>query len=112
MPLISDSLAREHLRIDDADEPISIYTRAAELWAAEYLDRNIYEDQTALDAAVADGTAGSDPIVINDLIRMGILLLLGHLYANREEVVVGETMVQVPMGVTRLLHPYRKGLGV
>lgn len=111
MTLIPDELAREHLRVDD-DVPIDVYVRAAEQWAIEFLNRNIYADQAALDAAVDDGTAGDYPIVINDLMRAGILTLVGHLFENRESVVVGATVAEVPMSVTFLLHPYRKGLGV
>lgn len=110
MALISDQLAREHLRVED-DVPIDVYVRAAEQWAIEYLNRNIYVDQAALDAAVDENTAGDHPMVVNDLVQAGILTLVGHLFENRESVVVGATVAKVPMSVTFLLHPYRKGLG-
>lgn len=110
MPLITDDQAREHLRVD-AGVPIDVYVRAAEQWAVEFLNRNVYEDQTKLDAAVEAGTAGEYPIVVNDLIRMGILMLLGHLYENRESVVTGTIATELPMSTASLLFPYRKGLG-
>jgi hypothetical protein len=52
-----------------------------------------------------------DGIVINDLIKAGILLLFGHLYANREDVVAGVTASELPQGSKYLLQPYRVGLG-
>ncbi|WP_369326741.1 head-tail connector protein [Alcaligenes nematophilus] len=110
-PLIDDDLAREHLRVEKG-EPIDVYIRAAELWAIEYMNRNIYVDQEALDTAVEKGEAGEHPIVITDLMRVGILALAGHLYENRESVVVGVSVSEVPMSTASLLFPYRKGLGV
>ncbi|WP_156374647.1 head-tail connector protein [Pseudorhodoferax sp. Leaf274] len=41
-----------------------------------------------------------------------MLLTLGHLYDNREEVVTGTTATQLPEGAKALLWPYRRGLGV
>lgn len=108
--LIPDELAREHLRVDD-DVPINVYVRAAEQWAIEFLNRNVYADQAALDAAVDADTAGEHPMVANDLIRAAILTLLGHLYENRESVVVGAPVAEMPMSTTFLLQPYRKGMG-
>lgn len=51
-------------------------------------------------------------IVINDAIQAACLLALGHLYANREDVVIGTSTAELPMGSRWLLGPYRTGLGV
>jgi hypothetical protein len=51
-------------------------------------------------------------IVVNGLIQAGILLIFGHLYANREDVVAGATVADLPQGSKHLLQPYRVGLGV
>jgi uncharacterized phiE125 gp8 family phage protein len=40
-------------------------------------------------------------------IKQAILLMIGNLYENREEVVVGQTTVRLPMAVDHLLSPYR-----
>lgn len=40
-------------------------------------------------------------------VKAAILLLVGHLYENREDVVVGLMATQVPMGARALLWPYR-----
>lgn len=51
-------------------------------------------------------------IVLDDLISAGILLVLGHLFENREAVVIGATAVEIPMGAQYLWMPYRVDMGV
>lgn len=111
--LITAEQARAHLRIegtDDADD-LALKTEAAEQLAAEFLNRQLFTDQQALDTAVVAGTAGEAPMVVNSLIRAGILLVLGHLYENREDVITG-TAADLPQGSRSLLAPYRVGMGV
>lgn len=40
-------------------------------------------------------------------VRIALLLLIGHWYENREQVVVGTITAEVPLGVGALLAPYR-----
>lgn len=51
--------AKSHLRIDGADEDtiLALYIGAAERAAVEYVERNIYADSTALNAAIAAAPA-------------------------------------------------------
>ncbi len=111
MNLVPIDTARAHLRIDagDEDELVTLYLAAAQASAAEHLNRNVYATQAALDAAVEPPEAL--PMVVNAAIQAAILLILGHLYANREEVMPG-TATKVPFGAHALLQPYRVGLGV
>lgn len=154
--LITDAQARAHVRAEE-DDDIAIYIGAAELAAQEFMNRRVYADQAALDAAqltvtdsllaaraayvAADEAANliddrdacleakghafsqymaahrlaaeiRSGIVINDMIRAAMLLTIGHLYENREEVVTGVSVTQLPMGTERLLRPYRIGMGV
>ena len=51
-------------------------------------------------------------IVINPSIEIGILMILGHLYANREDVVVGLGAAEIPKSSKAFLDPYRVDLGV
>ncbi|SDB54396.1 head-tail connector protein [Pseudomonas sp. NFACC13-1] len=51
-------------------------------------------------------------IVINAAITAACLLKLGHLFANREEVVVGVTAEELPHASKSLLMPYRIRMGV
>ncbi|KRP88826.1 MULTISPECIES: head-tail connector protein [Pseudomonas] len=51
-------------------------------------------------------------MVTNKAIEAACLLKLGHLYANREEVVTGTTAAELPLSSKSLLAPYRIGMGV
>lgn len=51
-------------------------------------------------------------MVIDDLVKAAMLLILGHLHENREEVVTGTIATALPSGARTLLFPYRVRLGV
>ncbi|MFJ4589067.1 head-tail connector protein [Pseudomonas moraviensis] len=51
-------------------------------------------------------------IVINAAITAACLLKLGHLFANREEVVTGTISTELPLASKSLLMPYRIRMGV
>ncbi|RML36142.1 head-tail connector protein [Pseudomonas syringae] len=51
-------------------------------------------------------------IVINSAIESACLLKLGHLFANREEVVTGTIATELPFASQALLMPYRARMGV
>lgn len=114
MQLITIDQARQHCRADSADDPmLELYGGAAEGAAQQFLNRRVFPDSGSMAAAVLAGTAGIDPILVNDSIRAAILLMLGHLYRTREDVQGGDgATIQVPMGAHSLLWPYRIGLGV
>lgn len=105
--LLDLATVKLHLRVDDAAEDalIGVYATAAEESAMQFLGRTVYADATAQ----GTDTAG---IVINPAIQASLLLICGHLYANREDVVIGVSATQLPNGAQYLLHPYRIGLGV
>lgn len=48
-----------------------------------------------------------DGIVVNDTIKAAVLLTVGHLYANREDVVIGASVSALPNGADYLLQPYK-----
>ena len=77
--------------LTDADE------KAAALQAAE----NAYMRALVAYRQVFDG------IVVNDQIKAAVLLTVGHLYANREDVVVGVSVSALPAGVDCLLQPFK-----
>lgn len=93
------------------DAQLELYVGAAEQAAEDFLNRKVYEDSNVMAAAVLDGSAGDDPMVVNDAIRAAVLLITGHLFRNREDV-VGESVTQLPNGAHSLLWPHRRGLGV
>ncbi|QXH44276.1 head-tail connector protein [Pseudomonas xanthosomatis] len=51
-------------------------------------------------------------MVITPSIQAACLLKLGHLFANREEVVTSATAVELPLASQHLLMPYRIRMGV
>lgn len=114
MPILALDMVKSHLRVTWADEDqlIGIYHAAAEGSAISFLNRKVFTDQAALEAAVTAGTAGDDPMVANAEFHAAVLLTAGHLYVNREQVVLGVTAVDLPMGARDFLQPYRVGLGV
>lgn len=152
--LIDLPTAKLHLRVDGSDEDalIGVYLAAAEGMAVEIMDRKLYADSTALDAAVAAAPAAfaaavaaygaaidaallltdedqareavrvamlaytrariearqtHDGIVINDIIKAAVLLTVGSLYAQREDVVVGASVAALPNGADYLLQPFK-----
>lgn len=50
---------------------------------------------------------GDDPGNVPAAIRQALLLLVGHFYSNREEVVIGTTTSQLPIAAQHLLYPFR-----
>ena len=102
-----------HVRADPGvdDEQIALYLQAAEEQAQAHLNRRVYADGPAMAAAVLAGDAGDSPMLVNASIRAAILLILGHLYAHREDTVPG-SMSELPLGSRELLQPWRVGWGV
>lgn len=113
--IVSLPIALKHLRVEpDSDDVdlIQVYLVAAIQSACEFMNRQVFEDKAALDAAVAAGVAGADPMVAIDAIRAAVLLILGMLYENREDVVIGVSAENLPRGSRALLQPYRVQMGV
>ena len=48
-----------------------------------------------------------DGMVVNEAIKAAVLLMVGHLYANREDVATGISVTKLPNGAEWLLQPYR-----
>jgi len=66
--------------------------------------------------ALADAYDKADAIaygmVLNPAIQAACLLKLGHLFANREDVVTGTIATELPLASQHLLMPYRIRMGV
>jgi uncharacterized phiE125 gp8 family phage protein len=52
--------------------------------------------------------AGVEPEAVPAPIKTAILLMVGHWFANREAVNVGNIVSELPMAVDALLRPYRR----
>ncbi|MEQ7920243.1 head-tail connector protein [Xanthomonas sp. WHRI 1810A] len=113
MNAISLEVAMLHLRAEEDDRThVQVLLEAAEDAAEQYLNRKFYADAQSLASAVLRGDADRNPVVVNASIKAACLLILGNLYSNREDVVVGTTASEIPMGSRSLLTPYRVGWGV
>jgi hypothetical protein len=113
MSVIEIETAMKHCRADDEDASmVQTYLNAAEDHAAKYLGRKFYRDQSVLDAAVTAETAGLEPLVLTPSIEAACLLITGHLFAHRENVVMGLSFGALPQGSDHLLFPYRIGMGI
>ena len=113
MTVISLDTAIQHLRAEDDDaEYVSTLLEAAEDVAVQFLNRRFYASTSSLDAAISAGDAGLSPILITGSIRSACLLILGNLYSNREDSLVGDDFSSMPAGSRTLLTPYRIGWGI
>lgn len=114
MSIISLSVARQHLRVFDPDDDamISLYLAAAEQAASDRIGRLVFADAAALELAIAAGAAGEQPLIATPAVVAAVLLILGHLWENREDSVIGIVAADLPSGSKYLLAPYRVGMGV
>lgn len=109
MPILTTEQAIAHCRADpEADASVmELYLGAAIDAAQDYLGRKLYESEQAL-AAAEDETG----LVPNFAVKAAILLICGHLYENRENVVAGVSLQALPMGAHDLLRPHRRSFGL
>lgn len=134
MSITPIEVAMHHLRADEDDEAdVQRKLEAAEEIAAQYMGRAIYPDaetcrqafveaQEKMRELVEDnqGVIGLDDsfvyhellmqtrgVVMGPAIEAGVLLILGTLYAHREDVTVGFSATELPIAATHRLQPYR-----
>lgn len=109
MTILTTEQAIEHCRADPVADAqmMALYLGAAEEAAQDYLGRKVYPTSDAL-ALAADETG----MVANFAFKAAALLICGHLYANREEVLAGVTAQTLPMGAHDLLRPHRRSFGL
>lgn len=86
--------AKLHLRVDGSDEDalIQLYIDAASSAAASYLNRDV-------------------PDAADPAIKAAVLLSIGGLYDQREDIVIGSSLDLNPT-VRNLLNPHRVAMGV
>ena len=93
---ISLELAKAHLRIGDdtsLDTLIEQYLEMAFAIAEDYTNRKL--------------TEGYSEESLPASIRAAILLILGTLFDNEADVVVGRSVAQLPLTSEKLLQPWR-----
>ena len=78
------------------------------------LNSEEYSITLTISAGYTNG-ASPDTYPLPYPIKAAMLLIIGHLYENRQEDVLGNTRISfnsLPLGVYNLLQPYRLGLGM
>lgn len=126
--LLTLTEVKQHLRVvDNTDDAlIQRYMASAVEQCEAYLNRKIVADHyeadeikaayPAFDADTDDeityAEAYPEPIVINNSIVCACLLMVGHLFENRQAVLVGATPATLPMGFESILAPYRVNMGI
>ncbi len=85
--------------VDTNREPGRIVLRTGKTWPAV----GRVAGGVHIDFIAGYGNASAVPHAL----RRGILLLVGHLYENREAVALQADAVELPLGVAALWRPYR-----
>jgi len=88
----------------DGDDPgddqlLDLYIGAARRKAESYTNRKLYDNSLPADDL--------DGLVIENDVKLALMLLVGHWYENREPVNVGNIVSTLPFGFESLLEPYR-----
>lgn len=86
----ADAIAAADLITDDAERAETINTA-----------------DNAMLRARAAYRCTQDGMVVNDTIKAAVLLLVGHLFANREDVATGVSIAKLPQGAEWLLQPFK-----
>jgi uncharacterized phiE125 gp8 family phage protein len=109
LPVVSVNSVTYAADVDGSDTVLAgdKYRLAGEILAPAYnLSWPSYRAQReAVRIRYVAGYESAD--VVPAAIKAAILLMVGHLYANREAVIVGETVNVMPLGAEALLGPFR-----
>lgn len=112
--LVARAAVPEKRRIARAEFEEAIAT-AEEISNLEDRASAIADAQRVLRTKLDDCAMVSGGMVINEAVESACLLILGHLYTNREDSVTGvnaASVIELPRGSRSLLWPYRIHLGV
>jgi len=106
VPLLDVVLLKKQLRLDAddtaEDELLGVYLGAAEQAAANYMGRQLYAAGETVPDADSYGLT-----LDNQAVVAGILMHAGQLYENRETIITGTIVSEVPLAYAHLLGPYR-----
>ncbi len=96
----SQTLSAGLYHLVETDSGSAVQLASAAAWPATYGR----PDAVTITLAVGYGAAADVPPAI----KTAVLMMAGHLYENREDVVVGVSAVVVPNGAQMLLAPFRR----
>lgn len=108
MEISEEQLAqiKAHLKVDGDDEDtlIAAYASASVDYVERFCDGALVESLTP----PVEGEMPPREILFTSGIWAAMLLLIGHWYANREAVNVGNITSELPLGVDALLMQHRR----
>jgi uncharacterized phage protein (predicted DNA packaging) len=99
LPTIDELKAHINLDHDEDNDLLKTYANAAKITIENYLNRKLYN------ASVPD--SDSNGIVVNDAIKVAVLMLVSHWYDNREAVTINGNVSALPLAYQMLINPYR-----
>ncbi|EPZ2492062.1 head-tail connector protein [Enterobacter hormaechei] len=115
--MLDQNVVKQHCRIDTDftgdDALLKIYTGAAARYVQTWTRRTLYEKESSPgyaddpDPILLNDDVKAAMLLLNDDVKAAMLLLIGHWYANREAVNIGNITSAVPFAVEALLQPYR-----
>jgi len=108
MSLPTIEQVRKHLRLDEDIEDAGADTNTD---LQLLLDAAVDHASQILNRPIPWKDAQGNDVDVPASVVQAILLLIGDFYENREAVITGTIVAENPT-VMRLLHFYRKGLGV
>jgi len=81
-------------------------------WQADYPEHRHWPDSVQVDftAGYTDSLSPADEDPLPLRIKQAALLVVGHLYENREQTITGTTVAEVPLGVWQLLRTFRRAI--
>ena len=96
-------LIKLHLRVDgdDDNDLLQHYWDAAVSAFETFTNRSLVDESTALPDPPGNALHPTRSI------EQGLLLLIGHWYANRESVITGTLSAELPLTSTALWGPHR-----
>ncbi|WP_241130703.1 head-tail connector protein [Achromobacter xylosoxidans] len=114
MALIDIGLAKRHLRVrtDADDDLIALYLMAAQAAAEAFLGARLCVTEEERAQLVVAGATPEGVLVAGADVKAAVLLTLGSLYEQREDLVFGQSVAKLPRGAESLLWPHRVDVGV
>lgn len=91
--------------LDSASEPARIALVGSASWPTNVAGR-INQCRIRMTCGYVDGSQSPPVPNVPPAIKSAVLMLIGSLYANREEVVLGQNAISIPFGAKMLLEPY------
>jgi uncharacterized phiE125 gp8 family phage protein len=96
---VEQTLSAAYYTLDQASEPNKILQASGYTWPSVRGFTN--------DVKIRFVSGYASAALVPAALRSAILLIVGHLYENREDVVVGRQVNSLPNGAEYLMYPYR-----